>query len=924
LFSSTKEVAMADSTQTVGLHPGTRIGKYLVVERLAIGGQAIVYKCHDPLLDRHVAIKQISSHLAEDKRFLERFRREAQILARLGAEQAAIVTIHELIEDERGLFIVMEYIPGNTLETVLSLNPDPVEPKAVLQVIWRLAAGLHAVHAAGIIHRDIKPANIIIGEGLKAKITDFGVAASSSGQTSMVLGTTKYMAPEVFAGKTPDARMDMYSLGFIAYEMLLGRAKFNEVFADVVRDKHSEAQRWMKWHGNDVVQAPALHEVSQAVPLPLSNIVARMMAKNPDQRFASMEELGKAIKTSFSPRAKAAAGAAAAAAAAKGNQVPAALRPPPGPARSGVFRAISTTNQGRDEADELEVTQPPATAALPKKKMKLQTKLIVAALGVGLVVAALLGYMALDYSRAKDEKDRLQQIFKAGTGFFQRGEYAEAVKRFEPVRKSGYKEAGAPQASVLIEIAKANLSMELALAAKSKDEKDKHWAASAEAEVEAERALTRVQAANSDLYEWTKQMRDELSKFGRTRDASRKFDEAVSAASVELAAGRYQQALETLNEKLRDVVSLTRAQEDQVRDMRRTIVLATLKGQVEARIAEGVAAASAKDYDKAVAAFDEAERLLSGPEVEMLPGAEHQAFRNQINAGRAGLKGERQYAAAITAADEARAAGDRDKEISALREADGLRPSPELKGRIRDARAAKALDAARAAKAANKISEARGAYRESLAIKPDKQVEEELAQLDKAVARQQLVQQGDADDAAGNFAQALAKYEQAQGMSADADVGAKISGVKFKLAMAEGDSLRDQRKYREAVDAYERARLLNPAAAADIDAREAAIARVQKYDDTVKEGDRFFAAKQWTKAREAYQRAQKINGTAEVKSRIDMTYYSENVELGRSAMGQGNPESALAYFRIAQKYADTEEVRKLIEEAQKAVESKNK
>ena len=96
----------------IGLPPGVKIGKYEVKERLGMGGQSILYKCYDALLDRYVAIKQISGHLAEDPKFLERFRKEAQILARLGAQQPAIVSIHELLEDERGLFIVMEHVPG--------------------------------------------------------------------------------------------------------------------------------------------------------------------------------------------------------------------------------------------------------------------------------------------------------------------------------------------------------------------------------------------------------------------------------------------------------------------------------------------------------------------------------------------------------------------------------------------------------------------------------------------------------------------------------------------------------------------------------------------------------------------------------------------------------------------------------------------
>ncbi|MFW6066477.1 MAG: serine/threonine-protein kinase, partial [Planctomycetota bacterium] len=273
----------------VGLPPGAKIGKYEVRERLGIGGQAIVYRCYDPLLDREVAIKQISSHLAADEDFLNRFRREAQILARVGSTQPAVIDIHELLEDENGLFIVMEYVRGHTLAQTLNDTPGPVEPKAAVQLIWRLAAALHDVHAAGIVHRDLKPGNIIITPSLRPKITDFGLAAAGSEQTSMLMGTTKYMAPELFEGKPADARADIYSLGFIAYEMLLGREKFNEVFADVVRDKHAAAMRWMKWHGNEKVQAPPLHELNPSVPRALSDIVAGMIAKDPDERFQSME-----------------------------------------------------------------------------------------------------------------------------------------------------------------------------------------------------------------------------------------------------------------------------------------------------------------------------------------------------------------------------------------------------------------------------------------------------------------------------------------------------------------------------------------------------------------------------------------------------------------------------------------------------------
>jgi len=186
-MANTNESTLAEG---IGYQPGEEIGRYEVIARIAIGGQSIIYKCHDPALDRLVAIKQISTHLAEDKVFLDRFRGEAQILARLGAEQPEVVTIHDLLENRQGLFIVMEFVEGISLEKTLSGNPGPVELKATLQILWRLCSALHTVHIAGVAHRDIKNSNTIIADGLRPMITDFGVAATSSGADMSTVGRT--------------------------------------------------------------------------------------------------------------------------------------------------------------------------------------------------------------------------------------------------------------------------------------------------------------------------------------------------------------------------------------------------------------------------------------------------------------------------------------------------------------------------------------------------------------------------------------------------------------------------------------------------------------------------------------------------------------------------------------------------------------
>jgi tetratricopeptide (TPR) repeat protein len=375
----------------IGLKSGTKLGKYEIVGRLGLGGMALVYKAYDPLLDRFVAIKQIASHLAADPKFMDRFRKEAQILAKLGADQGSVVQIYELIEDPRGLFIVMEYVEGQTLDVLITRHKGPMPVQLALEILWHLAAGLRAVHSKGIIHRDIKPANIMVGVNHRCKITDFGVAARHGGKTSMTLGTTKYMAPELFGGEEVDGRVDIYSLGCIVFEMLCGTEKFGHIFHDVLRDEQAEALRWMKWHTNRELMAPMLNQVNPAVPEVLAKIVAKMMAKDPRQRFASAEHLLEILKRHFTQNGKAknvqakkASVAKAAAAAKPVQRVPEPI--PDRPAEQVVAAAVAPGGS------PVAIPVSPLTTRLPKRKLTRRQRIIVLCSIIGAMLVGLLAW----------------------------------------------------------------------------------------------------------------------------------------------------------------------------------------------------------------------------------------------------------------------------------------------------------------------------------------------------------------------------------------------------------------------------------------------------------------------------------------------------------------------------------------------------
>jgi len=261
-----------------------RLGRYKVLAELGRGAMGTVYQARDPKIDRLVAIKTISvpgpTPNGADN-FRERFFREARAAGRLS--HPGIVTIYDVDEDsECGPFIVMEYVPGLTLERILSGESGQMSPVMALDIAEQLAQALHYAHGQGIVHRDIKPANIIVTEQGRAKITDFGIAKLDLSQftaTGQVFGTPAYMSPEQIEGEEVDARSDLFSLGVVLYSMLTGYRPFQG---------NSAATISYKLVYKDPVPVSALNS---ALPVHLDYVISRALAKSPAQRYQSGEEM---------------------------------------------------------------------------------------------------------------------------------------------------------------------------------------------------------------------------------------------------------------------------------------------------------------------------------------------------------------------------------------------------------------------------------------------------------------------------------------------------------------------------------------------------------------------------------------------------------------------------------------------------------
>jgi serine/threonine protein kinase/thioredoxin-like negative regulator of GroEL len=293
-----------DQPKDIGISPGDEIDKYQIIEQIGAGGMSIVWKGHDELLTQTVAIKQAlpESIDADDQSLRERVRIEAELQKRVTHDHKHLVAVKDLIEDERGIFIVMEYVEGITLEQHLAAAAGPKGIQDALGIVAAIALALETCHKNGVHHRDLKPSNVLLPKSGGLKVCDFGLAALIGEQGALSVGTVRYMAPELFRGETVDGRADIYSLGMIAYEMLAGRDKFNEAFKNVLRDQRNQALRWMKWHTNPRAAAPSLSQLNPNVPDTLSKLVARMCAKDPTQRVESASQLISAIRRHFAGR----------------------------------------------------------------------------------------------------------------------------------------------------------------------------------------------------------------------------------------------------------------------------------------------------------------------------------------------------------------------------------------------------------------------------------------------------------------------------------------------------------------------------------------------------------------------------------------------------------------------------------------------
>ena len=273
------------------MNPGYELGhRYLIVRSLGEGGMANVYLAHDKILDRDVSVKLLRLDMQGDKDTQRRFIREARSATKLNDPH--IVRVYDAGETHGMQYMIMEYVHGTDLKQYIK-NHFPLPLTEVVDIMQQVLSGVAAAHAAGIIHRDLKPQNILINSQKQVKITDFGIAVATENdtmtQTNTVVGSVRYLSPELARGSVPTPQSDIYALGIILYELLVGQVPFEGETAVSIALKHFNEN------------IPSVRKQRPEIPQSLENVIIRATAKNPADRYASAKAMSKDLSTALDP-----------------------------------------------------------------------------------------------------------------------------------------------------------------------------------------------------------------------------------------------------------------------------------------------------------------------------------------------------------------------------------------------------------------------------------------------------------------------------------------------------------------------------------------------------------------------------------------------------------------------------------------------
>ncbi|MEM9881530.1 MAG: protein kinase [Planctomycetota bacterium] len=813
---------------TLSLKPGDKVDAFTVVETIAATGSAVVYKAHDPLLDRHVAVKQIILGQDDsDDALRKRIRDEAAIHKRVSASQPKhLIQFIDAVDDPRGLMLVSEFYPSTSLEDLLDRQRAPLDERQALGIVAATAKGLEAIHDAGVVHRDLKPSNVLLGDDGGLKICDFGLSALIEAQDSLSLGSVRYMAPELLRSEPADGRADVYSLGLIAYEMLAGRPNFDVAFRNVLRDQRNQAMRWMKWHTNLRVAAPPLDEHLPDLPPHLTQLVARMMEKDPARRVATADDVVEAIRRHFTGdgpdvdlSATAAAGSGVAA------STPGDTAPLPTRSRLPLILVGLLGFWAVVGASLLLINDQKRSAAQAQALDEANAMINsgIAAYDEGDTDSALENYRIVAEAWPDDspvgQKAQLGVWRAEGRLAFDRGDYAAAVDAWTEYRENGGRAAGMDE---LLDEAVENRNFEAFVAAvnltlegqafreakqniadfrqselteEQEDRLDalddlidrrRSEALAAERFAEARRqAEAGDRAAAIALLEDLSELPEEAAAYlGELRDDAA-YDAAIAAAAEAERTGRLAEAIASLREAAA---------------LRPDEALTTRIDRLDARRLTAAGAALFENGSFEAAGERFAEALEKDPD-----NADALRLRRQIEAAT-------ELTAIEAEGDAAAAVSDFDTAVAAYERALAVAPdNPAIGEKLDAVRVRRQLGLARRALDRGDLPEARARLEEARAVEPDNETAATLlVEVTGLESYADLLRRGDAARAAGDYGRARRLYLQAEEQRPGEEIELRLADTEFDQAISQAREFLDEGQVDAARAVLQPARRLRP------------------------------------------------------------------------------------------------------------------
>lgn len=795
-----------------------RVGSYDVREQVAAGGTSIVYRGQDTVLDRRVALKQVVAALDHEE-LQAAVDREVEAHKQAARQDTQhILQIIETINSDRGPVIVTEWVDGPSLEKILTLQTTPMPVRQALGIIAATALGLKSIHAAGLIHRDLKPANILLPRAGGLKLADFGLAGALADEATLSAGSARYLAPEILRGESADARSDLYSLGIIAYEMLAGRDHFNQAFRSVLRDERHTAMRWLKWHTNPRTTAPSLKSLVPDIPDEVSDLVARLMDKDPVKRVASADELLSAIRRGATTAAE----------------------PSADDAESAAGGATSDASTARAATGD--------TASLPRGRRWPAVAAVL--VGLAVVVGAVFLFENMQERRAEREKlvAEARSLLRDGREALNQDQYAQAIASFDDVLGiapgDSRMAAEARAYSLLAEGRALDAENEHAAALEKYEQAQaigvvnrdriRELMRSARDGLDFDRAATLIEqyleeGRFDDAFTQLQELKgmtaltaaekarvDQLATTLEDRRAQRQRREVLNQAEQLADRGDRQAAIDLL-QRQRDrsphheldaaLDRLTRAQnlDEARREAEQALANDNLEAAIDAlqrmqRIEPDDDRAQRIDEIRSRVALEEARRLMSRDQhdraevklLESLQLHENPQARTLLeNMGEA-----KRQAALIRAGDQAMDESDYAQAIGQYREALKLGSSPELQDKLREARLRQAISRAEQSLDAGEIADARDAVEQAERIDAtDPRVNNLQDRIETRGRYLDLLDQADAAREQSDFGRAKRLYVDARDVLDTPEVRERIDLVDYQHLIAQARSAMAAERY---------------------------------------------------------------------------------------------------------------------------------